>query len=180
MGFSKRLVAAAALEAPSALVAAVAAAAPGADAREAPSALVAAVAAAAPGADACSAHLERTRGGKTTERLPEPERRHEKASGSDGFEPGTVGKGWIVAKVKPEHYAAVGPRVSLLLLLPWLTVAAAVAAVAVAGVAVAAAAVSVSTAQLCVPDAIRYGRLCSARCTCRLALQHGFGFLVLP
>ena len=63
------------------------------------------------GADACSPSLKGDKGGKRADRQPEQERQPEKASGSDGIEPGTLGKGWTMVRVKPAYLA-------LLLLMP--------------------------------------------------------------
>ena len=61
--------------------------------------------AAAAGADACSPSLKGDKGGKRADRQPEQERQPEKASGSDGIEPGTLGKGWTMVSVKPAYLA---------------------------------------------------------------------------
>ena len=42
-------------------------------------------------------------GGKRAGRQPEQQRQPEKASGSDGIEPGTLGKGWTMVRVKPAY-----------------------------------------------------------------------------
>ena len=57
------------------------------------------------------------KGGKRAERQPEQERQPEKASGSDGIEPGTLGKGWTMVRVKPAYLALL---LLLLLQLPRL------------------------------------------------------------
>ena len=59
----------------------------------------------AAGADACSPSLKGDKGGKRADRQPEQERQPEKASGSDGIEPGTLGKGWTMVRVKPAYLA---------------------------------------------------------------------------
>ena len=73
--------------------------------------------AAAVGAGACSPSLKGDKGGKRAGRQPEQERQPEKASGSDGIEPGTLGKGWTMVRVKPAHLALQVLLVLLLLLL---------------------------------------------------------------
>ena len=87
-------------------VADAAAAAASADAPGAADASVAdALEAGTVGADACSPSLKGDKGGKRADRQPEQERQPEKASGSDGIEPGTLGKGWTMVRVKPAPLA---------------------------------------------------------------------------
>ena len=62
-----------------------------------------AIEAAAAGADACPPSLKGGKGGKRADRQPEQERQPEKASGSDGIEPGTLGNGWTMVRVKPAY-----------------------------------------------------------------------------
>ena len=67
--------------------------------------VAAALEAAATGADACSPSLKGDKGGKRAGRQPEQERQPKKASGSDGIEPGTLGKGWTMVSAKPAYLA---------------------------------------------------------------------------
>ena len=53
--------------------------------------------------DACSPSLKGDKGGKRADSQPEQERPPGKASGSDGIEPGTLGKGWTMVRVKPAY-----------------------------------------------------------------------------
>ena len=73
--------------------------------------------AAAVGGGACSTSLKGDKGGKRAERQPEQERQPEKASGSDGIEPGTLGKGWTMVRVKPAYLELLVLLVMRLLLL---------------------------------------------------------------
>ena len=52
---------------------------------------------------ACSPSLKGDKGRKRADRQPEQERQPEKASGSDGIEPGTLGRGWMMVRVKPAY-----------------------------------------------------------------------------
>ena len=72
------------------------------------------------GAGACSPSLKGDKGGKRAGRQPEQERQPEKASGSDGIEPGTLGKGWRMVKVKPAYLALLLLLLQHVLLLPLL------------------------------------------------------------
>ena len=96
--------------------AADAAAAASADAPGAADASVAdALEAGAVGADACSPSLKGDKGGKRADRQPEQERQPEQASGSDGIEPGALGKGWTMVRVKPAYLGLLVPLMLLLM-----------------------------------------------------------------